>query len=179
MGTHPIFESDFDCLTEMSQGAPDLDCGANVDEMNIQQEAGFLFENIPDISSRPAGRVRHNTIIETNLKEDADEDLPNEFVDLVDTRLTDGSFEDSFETKKALKEKIGQMFQTELDISTVPKMLGVEKNEIALTILAIFILEESALHKQAILSKEFLKGKNVDENYIEGCKDKLRNNFQN
>ena len=31
----------------MSQGAPDLDCGAYVDEMNIQQEAGFSFENIP------------------------------------------------------------------------------------------------------------------------------------
>ena len=55
-----------------------------------------IFKNFSDISSRPAGRVRHNTIIETNLKEDADEDLPNEFVDLVDTRLTDGSFEGWF-----------------------------------------------------------------------------------
>ena len=59
------------------------------------------------------------------------------------------------------------------------KMLGVEKTEIALTILAIFILEESALHTHTILSKEFLKGKNVHENYIEGCKDKLREKFQN
>merc|ERR1711990_828724 len=93
MGTHPIFESDFDCLTEMSQGAPDLDCGAYVDEMNIQQGAGFLFDNIPDISSRPAGRIQPNRRNETNLKEEADKVLPNEFVELVDTRLTDGSFE--------------------------------------------------------------------------------------
>ena len=58
------------------------------------------------------------------------------------------------------------------------KMFGVENTEIALTILAIIILEESSLHKQTILSKEFLKGKNVDENFIEGCKDKLRKKLQ-
>ena len=59
------------------------------------------------------------------------------------------------------------------------KMLGVKNTEIALTILTIFVLEESSLHKHTILSKEFLKGKNVDENFIEGCKDKLRKKFEN
>ena len=59
------------------------------------------------------------------------------------------------------------------------KMLGVEEMEIALTILAIFIFEESGLRQQTIGSKEFLKGENVDENFIEGCNDKLRKKFQN
>ena len=58
-------------------------------------------------------------------------------------------------------------------------MLGVEEMEIALTILAIFIFEESGLRQQTIGSKEFLKGENVDENFIEGCNDKLRKKFQN
>ena len=31
----------------MSQGAPDLDCDVYVDQINIQQEAGFLVEDIP------------------------------------------------------------------------------------------------------------------------------------
>ena len=58
-------------------------------------------------------------------------------------------------------------------------MLGVEEMEIALTILAIFIFEESGLRQQTTGSKEFLKGENFDENFIEGCNDKLRKKFQN
>ena len=53
-----------------------------------------IFKNFSDISSRPAGRmIPPNRRNETNLKEEADKVLPNEFVELVDTRLTDGSFE--------------------------------------------------------------------------------------
>lgn len=59
------------------------------------------------------------------------------------------------------------------------KMLGVEEMEIALTILAIFIFEESALRQETIGSKQFLKGKHVDKNFIEGCNEKLRKKFQN
>ena len=59
------------------------------------------------------------------------------------------------------------------------KMLGVEEMEKALTILAVFIFEESGLRQQTTGSKEFLKRENIDENFIEGCTDKLRKRFQN
>merc|ERR1712064_229425 len=163
MGTHPIFESDFDCLTDMSQIA-----------------SGFLIEDIPDLSGSPAGKIvrnsKKNKVV--NVKKEMNKELTQAFVKLIDARLTDGSFKDTNETKKAIKEKIQEMFQTELDISTVPKMLGVEEMEIALTILAIFIFEESGLRQQTIGSKEFLKGE-VDENFMEGCNEKLRKKFQN
>ena len=83
----------------MSQGAQDLDCGAYVDE-NIPGELiskSQILNNCSDISSKPAGKMfRPSKRNKTNLKEEADRVLPNEFVKLVDTRLIDGSFEGWF-----------------------------------------------------------------------------------
>ena len=58
-------------------------------------------------------------------------------------------------------------------------MLEVEEMGKALTILAVFIFEESGLRQLTAGSREFLKRENIDENFIEGCTDKLRKRFQN
>merc|ERR1719312_766292 len=109
-----------------------------------QVASEFLIEDIPDISGNPAGKMKQNS----KKNKEISKELKQAFVKLMDAQLTDGSFQDTIETKQALKEKIKENFQTELDISTVPKMLGVEKMEIALTILAVFIFEESGLRQR-------------------------------
>ena len=59
------------------------------------------------------------------------------------------------------------------------QILGIENMESALTILSIFIFEESSLDDQTNKSKLFLEGKHIDENCIEQCKKKLRKVLEN
>merc|ERR1711962_631753 len=49
MGTHPIFESDFDCLTEMSspEPIPPINNIPNQSDVTVSQSKSFL-SNMPD-----------------------------------------------------------------------------------------------------------------------------------
>ena len=49
-----------------------------------------------------------------------------------------------------------------------------ERMEMALTILSIYLFEQSSFHTKTTKSKKFLKQKNIDNDCIAECKKKLR-----
>ena len=61
-------------------------------------------------------------------------------------------------------------FISKIEIKTIFQMLEIENMEMALTILSIFMFEESSFHNQTSKSNKFLEEKNID---IVKCKKKL------
>ena len=61
-------------------------------------------------------------------------------------------------------------FISKIEIKTIFQMLEIENMEMALTILSIFMFEESSFHNQTSKSKKILKEKNID--FVK-CKKKL------
>merc|ERR1712001_292695 len=49
MGTHPIFESDFDCLTEMSENCATKSCGAVPTELTVEDMKKAITERFSPI----------------------------------------------------------------------------------------------------------------------------------
>merc|ERR1711970_156869 len=92
MGTHPIFESDFDCLTDMSDGP--LNDGKKVD-------LGFIYKML-DTRDPSKRRVKpaDPDFITISTTETAEDDLDTDYVPIMD----DDEIEISEDDKKSPNE---------------------------------------------------------------------------
>merc|ERR1712142_528201 len=141
MGTHPIFESDFDCLTEMenvanlsqSTDAGRLDCLKKLKEMQRQQKSDF-HARVDDITSLKRKLNEFDRLLEqkNNQRDTKIQDLNLRISDLEANLKLLGELDDlniKFDqVKKEIKDQFNLKSNMAIQIRLYQELFGIITN---------------------------------------------------